>query len=48
MLHVSKGDHVPQGTVIGRVGMTGQATAPHLHFAMARGPSPLDPLPFLR
>lgn len=47
-IHVSKGDEVPQGTTIGKVGKTGQATAPHLHFAMRRGPSSLDPLPFLR
>lgn len=47
-IHVSKGDEVPQSTTIGRVGKTGQATAPHLHFAMRRGPSSLDPLPFLR
>lgn len=47
-LHVSKGDEIPQGTTIGLVGKTGQATAPHLHFAMRRGASALDPLPFLR
>lgn len=47
-IHVTKGDDVPQGTTIGKVGKTGQATAPHLHFSMRRGPSSLDPLPFLR
>ncbi len=48
IINVSKGDEIPQGTTIGKVGKTGQATAPHLHFAMRRGPSALDPLPFLR
>lgn len=47
-INVTKGDQVPQGTAIGRVGKTGLATAPHLHFAMRRGASTLDPLPFLR
>jgi murein DD-endopeptidase MepM/ murein hydrolase activator NlpD len=48
VLFVSKGDEITQGTVVGQVGHTGQATAAHLHFAMRRGASPLDPLPFLR
>lgn len=29
---IKVGQHVPQGTVIGRVGMTGLATGPHLHY----------------
>lgn len=47
-IHVTKGDEVPAGTGIARVGATGRATAPHLHFAMKRGATAIDPLPFIR
>ena len=42
------------GQSIGDVGMTGDATACHLHFEMWGGPgwytggAPIDPLPFLK
>lgn len=47
-LLVEKGQKIEQGATIGKVGKTGLATAPHLHFAMRRGRSSIDPLPFLR
>jgi len=44
---VKKGQHVKQGDVIARVGHTGRATGPHLHFEVRRGPTPVDPLVYL-
>ena len=41
---ISVGTRVVQGQVIGYVGMTGLATAPHLHYEMHRGGERLDPL----
>jgi murein DD-endopeptidase MepM/ murein hydrolase activator NlpD len=38
------GSRVKQGDVIGYVGMTGQATGPHLHYEMIRGGAHVDPL----
>lgn len=47
--HLSKfevkiGDMITAGTVIGRVGQTGHATGPHLHFEWRKDGKPLDPL----
>lgn len=44
---VRKGDRVKSGDVIGRVGSTGRATGPHLHFEVRRGTTPVDPKAYL-
>ena len=41
---VRSGTRVHQGDVIGYVGMTGLATAPHLHYELWKGGKPIDPL----
>lgn len=38
------GSRVKQSDVVGYVGMTGLATAPHLHYEMMRGGNHMDPL----
>ncbi|AXB75134.1 M23 family metallopeptidase [Novosphingobium sp. P6W] len=44
---VKEGDHVKQGQVIARIGMTGRATGPHLHWSIKWNDARLDPLLFL-
>lgn len=44
---VRKGNRVKSGDVIARVGRTGRASAPHLHFEVRRGSTPVDPLAYL-
>jgi len=44
---VRKGQSVKQGDIIARVGHTGRASGPHLHFEVRRGPTPVDPLAYL-
>nr|WP_295637749.1 M23 family metallopeptidase [Novosphingobium sp.] len=46
-LNVGVGDTVRQGQAIGRVGMTGRATGPHLHWSIKWRAAKLDPLLFL-
>lgn len=46
-LLVGVGDRVRQGQVIGRIGATGRATGPHLHWSIKWRDSRLDPLLFL-
>lgn len=41
---VKEGDHVKQGQVIGRIGMTGRATGPHLHWSIKWNDARLDPI----
>lgn len=52
-LHLSRasvmvGQHVRQGEEIGRVGMTGRATGPHLHWAVVWNGVKVDPATVLR
>lgn len=44
---VRKGDRVKAGDVLARVGRTGRASGPHLHFEVRRGPTPVDPVAYL-
>ncbi len=45
-LLVKEGDRVTQGQPIGKVGMTGRASGPHLHWGMRWREARLDPLLF--
>jgi murein DD-endopeptidase MepM/ murein hydrolase activator NlpD len=44
---VREGESVKQGQVIGRIGATGRATGPHLHWSIKWRDARLDPLLFL-
>ena len=46
-LLVKKGMHVQAGQVVARVGHSGHATGPHLHFEVRLGTRPVDPLRYL-
>jgi lipoprotein NlpD len=47
VLLVHTGDRIVAGQEIARVGQSGRATGPHLHFEVRRGQMPQDPLRYL-
>lgn len=47
-IFVGVGQDVQRGQAIGAVGMTGDATGPHLHFQVMEDGHPVDPMSFLR
>lgn len=47
-INVKKGSVIVAGVIIGKVGATGWATGPHLHFEVRRHGHPVSPLAQLR
>jgi len=47
-INVREGDKVTKGEIIGRVGETGLATGPHLHWGLYVHGVPVDPLPWVK
>lgn len=48
VLLVRRGTNVRKGQVIAKVGSTGRADSPQLHFELRKGSTPVDPLAYLR
>jgi murein DD-endopeptidase MepM/ murein hydrolase activator NlpD len=46
-IQVQQGQRLGRGDVLGHVGQSGDATAPHLHFEVWRGGHEVDPVPLL-
>ena len=47
-MDVAEGDVVKKGQIIGKVGSSGQSTAPHLHYEVIKDGTPQDPESYLR
>jgi murein DD-endopeptidase MepM/ murein hydrolase activator NlpD len=45
---VEERDRIERGQIIGRVGQTGRASGPHLHFEIRRNNKPVNPLLYLK
>lgn len=48
LIHVKKGQFIAKGLPLGRVGQTGDAEGPHLHFEVRNNRIPVNPLLYLQ
>ena len=46
-MNVKEGDTVKKGQIIGKVGSSGQSTAPHLHYEVIKDGKHQDPEAYL-
>ncbi len=47
-IEIAEGQMIDKGGVVGRVGATGRATGPHLHYEVRIDGEPVDPVRFLK